>query len=176
MLILRPQRIRRRTTEGLIEDGQRLDEAIRIIRWMDDALGAGWKRRMDRVDRIVSEDTVVSWIRRFAPPSKRMLKQFREYAQRFGYGKITTAQCRANLRAGKFADVAAALDTLENPPPSPEACRYTSDPSPLDVPVGQGSGLPFGPDDAKPVGPKSLRPCDSTTCNHADPTTHARTD
>jgi hypothetical protein len=119
---------------------------------------------------------VVSWERRFAPPSKRALTRFREYAQRFGYGKITTAQCRANLRAGKFADVLTALDTLENPPPSPEASHYGLDPSPLDVPVGQGSGLPFGPDDAKPVGPKSLRPTVANTCNHADPTTRARTD
>jgi hypothetical protein len=176
MLILRPQRIRRRTTEGLVEDGQRLDEAIRIIRWMDDALGAGWKRRMDRVDHVVSEESVVSWERRFAPPSKRALTRFREYAERFGYGKITTAECRANVRASQFANLAAALDALENPPPSPEACHYELDPHPLDVTAGQGSGLPSGPDDAQPVGPTSLRPCDPTTCNHANPTTRARTD
>ncbi len=94
---------------------------------MDDALGSSWRRRMEKVDRVMTEDNPRIWMRREKLPTKAALAKLRGYAQRFGYGKITTAECRANLRAGKFADVAAALDTLENPPPSPEACLYNSD-------------------------------------------------
>ena len=157
-------------------DELRSQEAARIVRWMDDALGRGWKRRMDRVDHIVTEETLLRWIRRERFPREYMLKRLREYAQRFGYGRITTAECRANVRASQFAALAAALDALENPPPSPEASHCEPDPHPLDVPIGQGSGPCFGPDDAKPVGPTSLRPTVATTRNHANDTDHGRTD
>jgi hypothetical protein len=132
MRLLRPRPIRNRSVKRVVADELRAQEAAQIIRWMDDALGSGWRRRMEKVDRVMTEDNPRIWLRREKLPTKAALAKLREYAQRFGYGKITTAECRANLRAGKFADVAAALDTLENPPPSPEACLYNSDtPTPV---------------------------------------------
>lgn len=121
-------------------DELRAQEAAQIIRWMDDALGSGWRRRMEKVDRVMTEDNPRIWLRREKLPTKAALAKLREYAQRFGYGTITTAECRANVRASKFADVAAALDTLENPPPSPEACHCNSDtPTPVSPGrVGEG--------------------------------------
>jgi hypothetical protein len=110
---------------------------------MDRTQGAGWKKRMQYLDHYMGEGLPPLWVNGRRVPTLESVKRLREYAERFGYGKISSEQYRTQPynNAGANTNLTTAQNALS------ELASLTSDikvsePSP--TPAGQGSG-PVGP-------------------------------
>lgn len=130
-------------TEFRVEAMRRRDEVREIVAWMDRTQGAGWKKRMQYLDHYMGEGLPPLWVNGRRVPTLESVKRLREYAERFGYGKISSDAYRTQPynNAGVNTNLATAQNALSELA-SLASDLKVSEPSP--TPAGQGSG-PVGP-------------------------------
>jgi len=120
---------------------RRRDEVREIVAWMNRTQGVGWKKRMQYLDGYMDEDLPSLWISGRRVPTLESVQRLREYAARFGYGKVSPDEYRTRTpgNAGVNTNLATAVEALSElaSPSSDLAERTHAPPSP--TPAGQGS-------------------------------------
>lgn len=130
-------------TEFRVEAMRRRDEVREIVAWMDRTQGPGWKKRMQYLDHYMGEGLPPLWVNGRRVPTLESVKRLREYAERFGFGKVSPEQYRTQPynNAGVNTNLATAQNALSELASLASDIKV-SEPSP--TPAGQGSG-PVGP-------------------------------
>lgn len=114
MVAKKKYRLRCLKTDFRIEALRRRDEVREIVAWMDRTQGAGWKKRMQYLDHYMGEGLPPLWVSGRKVPTLKSVERLREYAARFGYGKISSEEYR-NRRynnAGVDTNLATAVEAL----------------------------------------------------------------
>lgn len=114
MVAKKKYRLRRLKTDFRVEALRRRDEVREIVAWMNRAQGAGWKKRMQYLDHYMDEDLPPLWISGRRVPTVESVQRLREYAERFGYGKISSEEYRTRPynNAGTNTNLATAVEAL----------------------------------------------------------------
>lgn len=143
MVAKKKYRLRRLKTDFRVEALRRRDEVREIVAWMDRTQGPGWKKRMQYLDRYMDEDSPPIWVKGRRVPTLESVQRLREYAQRFGFGKVSAEQYQAKpyINASVDTNLATAVEALsELASPTPDLNKkFSAIPSPF--PAGEGSGL-----------------------------------
>lgn len=141
MVAKKRYRLRRLKTDFRVEALRRRDEVREIVAWLGRTQGVGWKKRMQYLDGYMDEDLPSLWTSGRRVPTLESVKRLREYAVRFGYGKISSEEYRTlpYNNASVDTNLATAVEALSElaSPSSDPAVKIHAPPSP--TPAGQGS-------------------------------------
>lgn len=69
----------------MLRDGARRERVQRVVDFMNQKVGYGWARRMEKRDRWLDQDYPRVWLNGKKRVSVRNLLRFEQYAARFGY-------------------------------------------------------------------------------------------
>jgi hypothetical protein len=135
MVAKKKYRLRRLKTDFRVEALRRRDEVREVVAWMNRTQGAGWKKRMQYLDGYMDEDLPSLWVSGRRVPTLESVQRLREYAQRFGYGKISSDEyhTRPLDNASVNTNLATAVEALsELASPTPDiAEKIHAPPSPI---------------------------------------------
>ena len=142
MVAKKKYRLKRLRTDFRVEALRRREEIREVVAWMQRTQGPGWRKRMQYLDGYMDEDLPSLWISGRRVPTLESVQRLREYAERFGYGKISSEEYRTRPvdNAGVNTNLATAVEALSelaSPTPDIEE-KNPAPPSPLSA--GEGSG------------------------------------